>query len=141
MKVFLDTNIILDLLLEREGWEDSAQIINLQEKGSLQLCVSVLTMANVAYVYKKSVGDALAVANLKYLSVFFEVLPMDGAMMDEAISSRSRDFEDCLQAISAGSAGCDAIITRNTRDYGNMVLKNHTLPSIFSPASFLSQIS
>ena len=78
MKVFLDTNILLDLLLEREGFEDSAELFRLQEDGRLKLYVSYLTMVNIAYVYRKTVGQNMAVANLKYLSALVEVLPMDG---------------------------------------------------------------
>ncbi len=138
MKVFLDTNIILDLLLQREGWEHSAQIITLQEKGCLQLCVSVLTMVNVAYVYRKTVGESLAVANLKYISALMEVLPMDSVMMDEAIQAGGRDFEDGFQAVAAATAGCDAIVTRNTRDFENLIPQAHPLPTLFDPVSLLA---
>ena len=67
MRVFLDTNIILDLLLERDGFQDSATIFQMQEDGKIRLCVSFLTMVNVAYVYKKIVGESMAIVNLKYL--------------------------------------------------------------------------
>lgn len=138
MKVFLDTNIILDLLLEREGWEAAARIITLQEKGLIHLCVSVLTMVNAAYVYRKTVGEQLAVANLKYLSAFLEVLPMDEKMMDEAFFASDRDFEDAFQAVTAATAGCDAIVTRNIRDFEHLTPQGHPLPALFTPASLLA---
>ena len=138
MKVFLDTNIILDLLLQREGWEHSAQIITLQEKGCLQLCISILTMVNVAYVYSKTVGEALAVVNLKYISALMEVLPMDAEMMEEAIQAGGQDFEDSFQAIATASAGCDAIVTRNIRDFENLAPQTHPLPTLLDPVSLLT---
>ncbi len=141
MKVFLDTNIILDLLLQREGWERSAQILSLQEKGLVRLCVSVLTMVNVAYVYRKTVGDALAVVNLKYISALMDILPMDAGMMEEAIQAGGRDFEDSFQAIAAASAGCDAIVTRNIRDFENLAPQTHPLPALFDPTQLLAQFS
>ena len=141
MKVFLDTNIILDLLLQREGWEHSAQIITLQEKGCLHLCISVLTMVNVAYVYRKTVGEALAVVNLKYISALMEVLPMDAEMMEEAIQAGGRDFEDSFQTIAAASAGCDAIVTRNIRDFENLAPQTHPLPALFDPTQLLARFS
>ncbi len=141
MKVFLDTNIILDLLLQREGWKHSAQIITLQEKGCLHLCISVLTMVNVAYVYRKTVGEALAVVNLKYISALMEVLPMDAEMMEEAIQVGGQDFEDSFQAIAAASAGCDAIVTRNIRDFENLAPQAHPLPALFDPAQLLARFS
>lgn len=139
MKIFLDTNIILDLLLEREGWKQSAKILSLQEKGALTICVSVLTMVNVAYVYRKTVGEDMAVVNLKYLSAFMEVLPMDYAMLDAAIMASGRDFEDTLQAIVAASAGCDAIVTRNIKDFAKIKPQNLTLPPVFDPITFITR--
>lgn len=139
MKVFLDTNIILDLLLERDGWKQSAKILSLQEKGALTICASVLTMVNVAYVYRKTVGEDMAVVNLKYLSAFMEVLPMDYAMLDAAIMASGRDFEDTLQAIVAASARCDAIVTRNVKDFAKIKSHNLTIPPVFDPFSFMTR--
>jgi predicted nucleic acid-binding protein len=138
MKVFLDTNIILDLLLERDGWKQSAKILSLQEKGALTICVSVLTMVNVAYVYRKTVGEDIAVVNLKYLSSFLEVLPMDAAMMEKAILAGGRDFEDTLQAIVAASARCDVIVTRNVKDFEGIKAQDLTLPTVVNPSGLLS---
>ena len=140
MKVFLDTNIILDLLLERDGWKQSAKILSLQEKGALTICVSVLTMVNVAYVYRKTVGEDITVVNLKYLSSFLEVLPMDAAMLDCAIMAGGRDFEDTLQAIVAATAQCDAIVTRNVKDFAKIKPLNLSIPPIYDPSSFTIQL-
>lgn len=140
MKVFLDTNILLDLLLEREGYKLSGQILQLQEEGKCTLCVSVLTMVNVAYVYRKTVGQDMAVVNLKYLSALLEVLPMDNEMLQAAIYKRGKDFEDILQGICAASAGCDAIVTRNEKDYAirdGMLAGGYRIPPVYSPASFI----
>ena len=138
MKVFLDTNIILDLLLERDGWRQSAQILSLQERGALTVCVSVLTVVNVAYVYRKTVGEDIAVVNLKYLSSFLEVLPMDAAMLDCAIMAGGRDFEDTLQAIVAATARCDVIVTRNVKDFEGIKAQDLTLPTVVNPSGLLS---
>ena len=136
MKLFLDTNILLDLLLEREGFEQSAKIFQLQEDGRVSLCVSILTMVNVAYVYRKTVGQQMAVVNLKYLSSLVEVLPMDAEMLQAAISMDGKDFEDVLQSVCATRAGCDYISTRNGKDY---VFKGDVpaAPAL-SPSEFLA---
>ena len=138
MKVFLDTNIILDLLLEREGYGYSAALFQMQEEGRLTLCVSVLTMVNVAYVYRKTVGQDRAVANLKYLSSLVEVLPVNGAQLQQALLMEGPDFEDTLQAACAAEAGCDCLVTRNVKDFriGRGLGKALRLPVITSPASF-----
>ena len=142
MKVFLDTNIILDLLLEREGYVEAAKILQLQEEGVLTTCVSILTMINVAYVYKKTVGQRMAVVNLKYLSALMVVLPMDGAMLQQAIYMEGPDFEDLLQAVCAAVAGCDYIVTRNEKDFvkaSGLLLEQVTFPPVMTPADFLQQ--
>lgn len=132
MKVFLNTNIVLDLLLQRPGYELSAQILDLQEKGKIHTCVSILTMVNAAYIYRKSVGEAIAVVNLKYLSAFMDILPMDNDMLQKAISMEGPDFEDLFQAVCASTNGCDVIITRNTKDFKGLNAQ--------TPAEFLSQV-
>ena len=52
-RIFLDTNVILDLILEREGAEDAASVLQLGENGEVDLEVSFLTMANAAYIARK----------------------------------------------------------------------------------------
>lgn len=135
MKVFLDTNIILDLLLERDGFEDSIELFSWQDEGILHLCTSVLSMVNIAYVYRKTVGNNTAVANLQYLNALLEVLPMDEAMLQEAIISKGKDFEDNLQFSCAKAAHCDYLITRNTRDFpaGKSSIR------VCSPAGFFAE--
>jgi Predicted nucleic acid-binding protein, contains PIN domain len=142
VKIFLDTNIILDLLLEREGYEDSAVLFQMQEDGELKLFVSILTMVNVSYIYKKTVGEAMAAANLKYLSALVEVLPMDGDQLQLALMMGGRDFEDALQAVCAAEAGCDYIVTRNDRDFRLRAgaVKKYRIPEVTTPAGFLSGV-
>ncbi|MEE3466713.1 MAG: PIN domain-containing protein [Candidatus Cryptobacteroides sp.] len=143
MKLFLDTNILLDLLLEREGYERCARLFQLQEEGKCTLAVSILTMVNVAYVYRKTVGQDMAVVNLKYLSTMLEVLPMDNEILQSSIFKHGKDIEDVLQAMCAATGGCDAIITRNEKDYvirDGLVKTQITLPPVFTPTSFLLSI-
>ena len=142
MKIFLDTNIILDLLLEREGYEDSAVLFEMQDTGRLNLCVSLLTMVNVAFVYKKTVGPHLAAANIGYLSSLVEVLPMNGDQLQQALLLEGRDIEDILQAACAAEAGCDYLITRNVKDYriSKGLAKGVSLPPVLSPTAFLDVV-
>lgn len=144
MKVFLDTNVVLDLLLERDGYADVARILQLQEDGKLAICVSVLTMINTAYVYKKTVGQRMAVVNLKYLSALMEVLPMDGAMLQQAIYREGPDFEDILQAVCAAKAACSYIVTRNVKDFvtgPGLLPEQVAFPPVLTPSGFLRQLA
>ncbi|MBO4340184.1 MAG: PIN domain-containing protein [Bacteroidales bacterium] len=142
MKVFLDTNIILDLLLEREGYEDSAELFGLQDEGKLKLYVSILTMVNVAYVYKKTVGAHMANVNIKYLSALVNVLPMDSSQMQKALLMSGPDFEDLLQATCAAEAGCDCIVTRNIKDYRirKGLTSGLSLPTVLTPSALKSTL-
>ena len=139
MRVFLDTNIILDLLLEREGYEESAMLFQLQDEGKLSLAVSILTMVNVAYVYKKTVGQNMAIVNLKYLSSLVEVLSMNGEQLQRAIMTNGRDFEDIMQVMCAAEGGCEYLITRNSKDFKFRKGLSHQFPPpiVSTPSSFL----
>lgn len=139
MKVFLDTNIILDLLLEREGFEISTELFSLQDEGRIHLCTSILSMVNIAYVYRKTVGSHLITPNLKYLSALMEVLPMDDNMLQEAIISKGKDFEDNLQYSCALKAKCDWFITRNTKVFPN-TSKGDVPIKVGTPGDYLSVI-
>jgi predicted nucleic acid-binding protein len=143
MKVFLDTNILLDLLLERDGYVSCGRIFELQEAGKLSICVSVLTMINVAYVYRKTVGQDMATVNLKFISTMVEVLPMDSDMLQRAIYLKGRDFEDLLQAVCASKGLCDVIITRNTKDYSikKSLRADASLPRVCTPWQFLEEFA
>jgi predicted nucleic acid-binding protein len=142
MKAFLDTNILLDLLLERDGYEASAQILQLRDEGKIDLCVSILTMVNVAYVYKKTVGQNAVIPNMKCLSAIVDVLPMDNDTLEQALYVEGKDFEDTLQYLCAIQNHCDAIITRNEKDFRfSRDLKGLPEPiPVYSPASFLRPI-
>lgn len=131
----------MDLLLERDGYAETARILQMQEDGLLTICVSFLTMVNTAYVYKKTVGQRMAVVNLKYLSALMEVFPMDNAMLQQAIYSEGPDFEVILQGVCAAKAGCDFIITRNVKDFApgrGLLPQAITYPPAITPLEFLA---
>lgn len=140
MKAFLDTNILLDLLLERNGYEAAAQILQLRDEGKIDLCVSILTMVNVAYVYKKTVGQNAVIPNMKCLSAIVDVLPMDNDTLDHALYVEGKDFEDTMQYLCAVQNHCDAIITRNEKDFRfSRGLRDLPEPiPVYSPDAFLN---
>lgn len=139
MKAFLDTNILLDLLLEREGFEASARILQLRDEGRIDLCVSILTMVNVAYVYRKTVGQQAVIPNMKCLSAIVDVLLMDSDTLEQALYIEGKDFEDTLQYLCAVQNDCHAIITRDKKDFRfSRGLKDLPEPiPVYSPDTFL----
>ena len=76
-RIFLDTNVILDFILEREGAEDAASILQLGENGDVDLEVSFLTMANVAYIARKGHTQEQLYSIIADLSALLKTLPMD----------------------------------------------------------------
>ena len=138
MKAFLDTNILLDLLLEREGYEISAEILQLKDDGRIELCVSILTMINIAYIYRKTVGQNIVIPNLKYISSLMKVLPMDEGILQQALYLESKDFEDTLQYLCAARGECDCVITRNVKDFQIKPGLSTTpaLPPAYTPEEF-----
>ena len=124
-KLFLDTNVILDFILEREGADDATDI--------LQLAVSFLTMANTAYVVRKGHTQGELYGILSDLSDMLEILPMDQTQFTNALARPANDFEDVLQYECAKACGCEAIITRNRKHFSFAELP------VLTPAEFLQQ--
>ncbi len=116
-KIFIDTNIIIDLLIKRDGYIASAKILALAKDNDVTLYSSVLTMANIAYILRKSfVGDGLYQQMMK-LSNILCVSDLTKKQFEQAISLKARDFEDALQYYCAMDNSCDVIITRNKKDF------------------------
>ena len=116
-RLFLDTNVLLDVLLERPGYEAVLDILQLGSDGKVALCTSYLSMADIAYVLRKEFNGGILLPTLKQISSLVEVLPMDNAQLQQALLLSGPDFEDILQAVCAASAGCRIILTHNARHF------------------------
>lgn len=117
MKIFLDTNVLLDFVTEREGVEEACEILQMGEEGTADLYTSYLTMANTAYVARKGRSRDELYAVLAGLSDLIQVLSMDENQFKQAVANPVSDFEDMLQYVCAVTHGCDIIITRNKKDF------------------------
>ena len=138
-RVFFDTNIMLDLILERPGYEDAARILQMQEDGDIEVCLSVLSVANIAYVLRKTVPHALIAPTLKQISSVVRVLPMDDSQLQHALLLDGPDMEDLLQIVCAKAEGCPVLLTHNTRDFRirKGLHETFVIPEIQTPESFL----
>lgn len=133
MKIFVDTNIILDVLLKREGYVEAAKVLLVGSQDDDVLCTSVLSMANVAYILrKKQQGDALYV-ELGKLSKFVITVGLSAEDYEQALQLKAKDFEDALQYFCALSNECTAIVTRNKKDFKYNTIK------VLSPEEFLRE--
>ncbi|MDQ4074723.1 MAG: PIN domain-containing protein [Chloroflexota bacterium] len=118
MRVLLDTNILLDLFLEREPFvEDAAAILAQHQQGVFDGYVSAITPVNLFYITRKMKGVAGAKRLVAEVLTTFEVCPVTSAVLRAAVAHPMPDYEDAVQYLSATLLGLDAIVTRNTQDY------------------------
>ena len=117
MKVFLDTNVLLDFADARNNAFQAEAILNLGKRGEIVNCASYLSYANINYI-KRDLPRATRYQLIRDLRKDITVLPCDAVQLNEALAHEDvRDFEDLLQYKCAQAAGCDVIVTNNTKDY------------------------
>ena len=118
MKLFLDTNVVVDSVKFREPYVRAiVPIFQMGQVGIHQLVISDLTFANVAYLTKKGLSLFEWYNLLCELRSNVQIVPIGETSVDAALKLRSKDFEDALQYFSAKEADVDCIITRNKKDF------------------------
>ncbi|MDR2476208.1 MAG: PIN domain-containing protein [Treponema sp.] len=132
MKVLLDTNVILDVLLHREPfYEDSRAVYDLVERHEISGCVSSSAMTDIFYLLYKAIKDTGEVYSLMDdVARLFTIAPVLESTITEALALRWKDFEDAVQFAAARESGAAVIITRNMTGY-----ETSAIPCI-SPAAF-----
>ena len=118
MIVLFDTDVILDLLLDREPFaEAAAQIFSRVEKGSITGYVCATTVTTIHYLATKAGGANKAKKSIHQLLSLLEVAPVNRAILEGALEGPYSDFEDGVISEAASHVGAKAIITRNGRHY------------------------
>ena len=137
-RIFFDTNIMLDLIQERPGYQYAARLLQMQEDGEITVCISILSMANIAYVLRKTIPQNLIVPTLKQISSIVEVIPMDNDQLQSALLMEGPDFEDIMQAACAASGGCQVILTHNPGDFKikKGLMETISLPNVMTPEQY-----
>ena len=118
-KVFVDTNIVIDLLSKREPfYDESADLFSLADKKIIEVHLSALTMANTGYILLQQTNAKKTKEILRKLRLIVKVLALDNKIIGLALNDDSfADFEDGLQYYTAIENGQDLIITRNLKDF------------------------
>jgi predicted nucleic acid-binding protein len=119
-KLLVDTNIVIDLLSKRDGFFQEAQeLFTLADHKKVELFISALTFANTHYLLAKHLKLDDARKTLIKFKVLVVVSPLDDKIVELALVSDFKDFEDAIQYHTALENGIDIIITRNKKDFKN----------------------
>lgn len=122
-KVFIDTDIILDLALAREPFfKASKTILKMAETNLIMANMSSNRIANLYYILRKAGGDANARIFIENIVKYINVISINHQNVLDALKSKFSDFEDALQNYSAAENQCKIVITRNITDYKNSKL-------------------
>jgi predicted nucleic acid-binding protein len=132
MRLFIDTNVMLDLLGERVPYYDPiAKIATLADQREITMVVSALSYATVFYLLEKHESRETARDKLRKFKIISEVSEVNETIIEKGLNSDFADFEDSLQYYCAVNSKCNMIITRNQKDF-----KASTIP-VISPEEFL----
>ena len=135
-KIFVDTNIVIDLLSRRDPFfEEAASLFSLADKKRIELSVSSLTIANTSYTLLRQANSRETKSILRKLRLIVEILPLDDKVVGLALNDDTfTDFENGLQHFTAIENNQDIIITRNLKDF-----KNSKMP-VMTAGQFLETI-
>lgn len=137
MKIMCDTIIILDVLLERQPFvEDSYKVLSLCEEHRLEGFVSASSVTDIYYLVRKYTHSTeLAYHAVGKMLEIVKVCSVTNSDVLTAYQRKAKDFEDCLVATCAKSIRCDAIVTRNKKDFEEFGI------CLLTPPELLQQIS
>jgi len=117
-KVFVDSDIILDLLAKREpNYIFAAKLFTLIDRQKINGFTSPIVFANLHYLLKKNTSNLMALKNLRKLKSLINILPVDERVIEQALNSDFTDFEDAIQYFTAANNGINILLTRNKTDF------------------------
>ena len=134
-KVFLDTNIVVDFLGEREGFYlPAAKVITLADQKKIKIFTTANTITTTYYLISKYENPKAALEKIRKFKLLCSISVLNDEVVDKAIISDFKYFEDAIQYYSAVATNCDLIITRNEKDF-----KSAMIP-VMNAQSFLQTI-
>lgn len=135
MRVFLDTNILLDIIESRQKFLlASSNVFDLGIREQINMFATPLTFANCVYTARKNVGYEQAISGLRSLKNYVKTAVMDDVRVTDALCSDMPDFEDMLQYKAAVASKCDVIVTRDKKRH----FPSNGIP-VLSPEDFLNE--
>lgn len=135
IRVLLDTNVVLDYLLDRAPFADAATAVwEANRNGQIATYVSAITPVNVFYIARKLKGSVEAREAVEGLLEECRIAPIDDRVLRDALAFPSTDYEDAVQHASAVTAQLDFLVTRDPNDYAKA-----SLP-VLSPSALLTRL-
>ena len=136
MSILVDTNVILDVLLEREPYADNSALIMalVERKQSIgYLCATTLT--TIHYLACKTIGNITGRQAMQTLLQIYRIAPVDHKVLQMALNTGFKDYEDSVLYTAGVNAGASAIITRNVKDFTGSELP------VYTPEEYLVNVA
>ena len=135
MKTLFDTNVILDVLLDREPFSnDASLLLSKAEQSEIIGFICTTTVTTIHYIASKALGSQAASHHIKSLLSLFVIAPVNRVVLENAVASKFEDFEDAVLHEAACHAGAKYIVTKNIADFKNSKI------AVFEPKEFISAI-
>jgi len=118
MRILIDTNVALDILLQRQPWYTNAALVfSFAQRNYIESYISASAITDIFYVAEKDLGKSGARAAMKILLQFFRPATVTDSHIYQALEAEWDDFEDSVQFIVGEGLSVDYIVTRNTKDF------------------------
>ena len=131
-RIFVDTNILLDVLLEREGfYNDALRIWASAESGRVEAYIAAISVNNVHYVMRRLKSETTAMIAVRIILRIFKIVPVDADILSRASDFHDKDYEDDIQQQCALKARCTQIFTRNPNHYDSSII------AVLPPSAFM----
>jgi predicted nucleic acid-binding protein len=127
LKIVFDTNIILDVLLNREPFvELSANLLSTVENKKIEGYLCATTITTLDYLISKETNRNKAKIEMRKLLNLFKISEVNSKVLELSINSEFKDFEDAVQYYSGECSRVNGLVTRNTKDYKQAKLPIYT---------------
>ncbi len=135
MRVLVDTNVILDVVCDRQPFvADAVALWTQLASGAATGCISATTLTTIFYLARKQLGTAAARQAVSDLMSVFDICGVDRAVLQAALNRPMTDFEDAVQDAAAELGGVTVIVTRNASDFTGSTLR------IVDPATLAQEL-
>jgi predicted nucleic acid-binding protein len=131
VRVLVDTNVVLDVLLAREPWASEAQAVYAaRDEGRMDLCLLASTITDVYYIVRKQAGREKARESVATCLQVYTILAVTREVIERALARMGVDFEDDVQIAAADLEQVAYLMTRNVADFATSPISALTPPEL-----------